>query len=111
MDRFIRPFNKQLDTLYVSPERWAQFTFEPLKLRLYCLNQLLASDVNIVKKDIRLAMPDAVFWHKMLLKLFPPTRGNWFSGPETVFLILGGQPEHDSRYWWEIVHTEHGTLV
>ncbi|KAG6042709.1 hypothetical protein E4U39_005554 [Claviceps sp. Clav50 group G5] len=111
MDRFICPFNTERDTLYVSPERWAQFVFEPLKLRHG--SQICAPHVNVVQKDIRLAMPDVVFWHTILLRMFPATKKYWFSGLGTVFIILDRQPdsEHDSRYWWEMEDTELGALV
>ncbi|KAG6265886.1 hypothetical protein E4U48_005787 [Claviceps purpurea] len=110
MDRFVCPFNTERDTLYISPERWPQFAFEPGE-RLRHGSQLSTPYVNIVKKNIRLAMPDAVFWDTTLLQIFPWIRKDWFSGPGKVFVILGLQPEHDNRYWWDMEDTELGALV
>ncbi|KAG5940970.1 hypothetical protein E4U59_002112 [Claviceps monticola] len=110
MDRFVRPFNTERDTLYVSPETWPQFLFEPLN-RVRRGSQFCAPYVNVVKKNIRLAMPEVVFWHTILLRMFPAIKKYWFSGPGKVFVILGRQPVHDSRYWWEMEDTELGALV
>ncbi|KAG6121425.1 hypothetical protein E4U12_000973 [Claviceps purpurea] len=117
LDRFVRPFNAERDTLYIPQDKWDQFNGEPHE-RLFERCEQGALGIDIVDKSIRFALPEAVFWDPNLLEWLPEVKRKWFVDPGKLFVIMGVQPEqtcspaeHDSWSWWEMEGTQMGALV
>ncbi|KAG6054389.1 hypothetical protein E4U17_003826 [Claviceps sp. LM77 group G4] len=113
LGRILRPFNAERDTLYIPYDRWYQFTNDPYAPR----EPGPASGVFIVKKAIRFALPEAVFWDPGMLEELPEHEQMWCDDPAKLFVIMGVQPErigstaeYDS-WSWEMEGTEMGALV
>ncbi|KAG6150033.1 hypothetical protein E4U11_008503 [Claviceps purpurea] len=117
MDRFIRPFNAERDTLYIPQDKWDQFNFEPNE-RLLQRDEDSVPGVDVVHKAITFALPEAVFWDLNELRCLPGVKNMWFDDPGRLIVIMGVQPEriastaeHDSWSWWEMEGTQMGALV
>ncbi|KAG5958832.1 hypothetical protein E4U57_001064 [Claviceps arundinis] len=122
MDRFIRPFNAERDTLYIPQDKWSQFLSEPGDNDMGNVprEQSEVTDVTVVNpKLIRFALPEAVFWDPEMLELLPQLPGHrqvWYDDPAKFFVIMGVQPEQISpteqdSWSWEMKGTEMGALV
>lgn len=116
MDRFIRPFNAERDTLYIPQDKWSQFLSEPWAMGNVPREQSEVTGVTVVNKAIRFALPEAVFWDPEMLELLPGHRQMWFDDPAKFFVIMGVQPEQISpteqdSWSWEMEGTEMGALV
>ncbi|KAG5937976.1 hypothetical protein E4U60_001580 [Claviceps pazoutovae] len=116
MDRFIRPFDTERDTLYIPQDKWSQFFSEPWAMENLPREQSEVTGVSVVKKAIRFALPEAVFWDPEMLELLPGHRQMWFDDPAKFFVIIDVQPEYISlaeqdSWSWEMEGTEMGALV
>ncbi|KAG6109695.1 hypothetical protein E4U31_006651 [Claviceps sp. LM219 group G6] len=116
MDRFIRPFNAEQDTLYIPQDKWSQFFSEPWAMGNVPREQSEVTGVTVVNRAIRFALPEAVFWDPEMLELLPGHRQMWFDDPAKFFVIMGVQPEQISpkgqdSWSWEMEGTEMGALV
>ncbi|KAG5961581.1 hypothetical protein E4U58_004193 [Claviceps cyperi] len=117
MDRFIRPFDTERDTLYITQDIWRQLSIEPMDGEPDPREGEVSS-VAIVSKGIRFALPEAVFWDPEMLECLPAYERMDLDEPGRLFVIMGVQPErmclpahNDSSFWWEMKGTEMGALV
>ncbi|KAG6117293.1 hypothetical protein E4U13_001218 [Claviceps humidiphila] len=116
MGRFVSPFNTERDTLYITHDRWWEFSIRPFGDDPDPYED--EPSVAIVNKGIRFALPEAIFWDAVLLECLPAFKRMDLDDPAKFFVIMGVQPErmclpadNDSWFWWEMEGTEMGAIV
>jgi hypothetical protein len=102
--RFARPFNPELDALYITPKMWEEFCTEPF-------DRLSEPDLRNRSVDLhsdltKIAVSDTFFLKNADVGGLPEME-MWFECLRVLFIVVGTQPNDLLGPWrWEMEGTE-----
>jgi len=90
---FVRPFQPDVDTLYVARDKWEAFCSEPTDRMSE--PDLTDTNVDLGSTLVQIAIPEELFFDSEKITWIPEL-GMWFEHLKVVFVVIGPQPELDT---------------
>ncbi|KAH6627458.1 hypothetical protein F5144DRAFT_575902 [Chaetomium tenue] len=103
---FVRPFNPELDALYVTRDKWEEFCREPTD-RMF-EPDLLDQNVDLDSELVKIAISEAFFFESEAISWIPELE-MWYDGFRVLLVVIGPQPDFGSipgPWRWELEGTE-----
>jgi hypothetical protein len=114
---FVRPFNPELDALYVTRDMWEQFCLEPtdrlLEPDLHGQSvDLHGQSVDLHSEIVKIAVPEALFLDSEAISWMPEME-KWFEQLRVLLVVIGPQPNSGGipgPWRWELEGTERASF-
>ncbi|KAH6839629.1 hypothetical protein B0I37DRAFT_449521 [Chaetomium sp. MPI-CAGE-AT-0009] len=103
---FVRPFNPELDALYIARNKWEEFCLEPTDRLLE--PDLHGQSVDLHSDLVKIAVPEALFLQSEAISWMPELE-RWFEQLRVLLVVIGPQPDIYSipgPWRWELEGTE-----
>lgn len=103
---FVRPFNPELDALYITRDRWEAFYNEPVDRMLE--PDLHGRSVDLNSELMKIAVPEALFFEREAISWMPEME-MWFEHLQVILIVIDPQPDFGSipgPWRWELEGTE-----
>jgi hypothetical protein len=100
--RFVRPFDPELDALYVARDKWEEFCLEPTD-RLF-EPDLHGQSVDLKSDLVKIAVSEALFLESEAISWMPELE-KWFEHLRVLLVVIGPQPNIDGipgPWRWEL---------
>lgn len=108
---FTRPFDAELDALYVTRDKWEEFCLEPIDRLLE--PDLHGQSVDLKSDLVKIAVPEALFLDSETISWLPELE-MWLEHLRVLLVVIGPQPDADdvSGPWrWEVEEVEGASFT